>query len=183
MHIIDITVELSDHVVTYKSDPKVKLERHATIAKDGYALTRLSMGSHSGTHLDAQCHVVEGGQNAAQMPLNMLVGKCYVVDAEDFKVPIGAKRVLVKGNIDRECTLNAPQAQALMDAGVRVMGTDGLSIGDDEVHRMLLEEGCAVLELLELSRAKAGPYFLCALPLKIACDGAPVRACLIDQYK
>lgn len=182
MHIIDITAELNDRTKTYNTDPKVHLEQHASIATDGYALTRLELGSHSGTHVDAQSHVIEGGETAKDISLNVLLGKCYVVDVEDFKVPRNAKRVLMKGNTMRDSTLNLAQAEQLIKAGVRLMGTDGMSIGSDEVHYRLLEEGCVVLEMLDLSKAQPGPYFLCALPLRIAADGAPARVCLIDQY-
>lgn len=181
MQIIDITAELNDRVKMYKNDPRVHLEEVASIESDGYALTKMTMGSHSGTHVDAQSHYVDGGQTVAEIPLGMFIGKCYVVDASDFKVPQNAKRVLVKGNTEKEATLNARQAQALVDAGVRLIGTDGLSIGSDEVHKILLEERCVVLELLDLSKAAPGQYTLCALPLKVAVDGAPIRACLIES--
>lgn len=181
MQIIDITAELNDRVKCYKNDPRVHLEEAATIESDGYALTKLTLGSHSGTHVDAQCHYEEDGQTAAEIPLSLCIGRCFVVDAADFKVPANAKRVLVKGNTENEFTLNSRQARALMDAGVRLIGTDGLSIGSDEVHQILLKEKCVVLELLDLSKAAPGPYTLCAMPLKIACDGAPVRACLLDS--
>lgn len=164
----------------YQNDPRVHLEQVAFVEQDGYAVTKLSMGSHSGTHVDAQSHYHPGGQTAAEIPLSVLVGRCYVVDIEDFRVPHNAKRVLIKGNSDKEDTLNMRQAEALLNAGVRVIGTDGISIGSDDVHRLLLEQQCAVLEMLDLSRAAPGPYTLCALPLKVACDGAPVRACLIE---
>lgn len=180
MQIIDITAELNERTRTYKNDPRVLLEEAATIDSDGYALTKVTMGSHSGTHVDAQSHYEEGGQTVAEIPLATFIGRCYVVDADDFKVPKNARRVLVKGNTQREATLNTRQAQALVDAGVRLIGTDGLSIGSDEVHQILLKERCAVLELLDLSKASPGVYTLCALPLKIAADGAPVRACLLE---
>ena len=180
MQIIDITHELTEGIKTYQSDPRVTMENVASIDSDGYSVTRLSMGSHSGTHVDAQSHYCENGQTAAEIPLNVLVGRCYVVDVEDFRVPANAKRVLVKGVGDGDSTLNMRQAEALLNSGVRVIGTDGMSIGNDDVHRRLLEQQCVVLEMLDLSRAAVGMYTLCALPLKIATDGAPMRACLIE---
>lgn len=183
MHIIDITVELSENVKTYQGDPRVTIEQHATIDQDGYCVVKLGMGSHSGTHLDAPSHYVKDGEPVTQVTLNTLVGKCYVLSPDDMMVPKGARRLLFKGYTDADSTLNERQARALIDAGIKLVGTDSLSIGADEVHRLLLSEGVAVLELLDLSRTQPGPYFLCALPLKVACDGAPVRACLIDQYR
>lgn len=180
MRIIDITAELNEQTKTYEGDPKVRLEQAATIDSDGYALTKLSMGSHSGTHLDAPSHYIEGGQTAADIPLSVLIGECRVVESADQQFSSNAERVLIKGSADREAALDTRQAQALIDAGVRLIGTDGMSVGDDEVHRILLSAQCAVLEHLDLSKAAPGTYILCALPLKIAADGTPVRACLIE---
>jgi arylformamidase len=59
------------------------------------------------------------------------------------------------------------------------VGTDSLSIGDDAVHRVLLENDCVIIESLKLEGVPEGKYILYALPLKIDADGSPVRACLI----
>lgn len=183
MQIIDITMELSERTPVYQTDPRPSLSPHATVQKDGYAVTRLQMGSHSGTHLDAPSHMLEDGRSVVDIPLELLIGKCFVADVADFRVPQTAKRVLFKGNTGREDTLNVRQAKALLAAGVRLLGTDGMSIGDDEVHRMLLEAQCVILESLELSKAEPGVYTLCALPLKVDCDGAPLRACLMSARR
>ncbi|MBD5559095.1 MAG: cyclase family protein [Clostridia bacterium] len=177
--IIDITMELSERTPVYASDPHVQLRNHTTLEEDGYAVSSMAMGSHSGTHVDAPCHMVPGGGSVVDIPLDTLVGKCLVVDVREMRIPRTTKRVLIKGNTGRDCTLNVRQAEALLKMGVELIGTDGLSIGDDEVHKILLEAQCAVLECLDLGRANPGGYFLCAMPLKVDLDGAPVRACLL----
>ena len=48
MQIIDITTELSARTPVFQSDPHVHIKGHATIAADGYAVSSLAMGSHSG---------------------------------------------------------------------------------------------------------------------------------------
>lgn len=181
MRIIDITTELTDRTITYKRYPRVRLEPHATIESDGYNCTRISMGSHSGTHMDAPCHVYVDGKAATDISLNLMIGQCYVVDVDNFKIPPNAKRILIKGSMGQESTINLRQAQALLEAGIRLLGTDALSIGNDEVHQLVLGEDCVVLEALDLTNVQPGKYTLCALPLKIACDAAPVRACLLQQ--
>ena len=62
----------------------------------------------------------------------------------------------------------------------------GESFGSDSapsaVHRTLLGAGVVLLENLDLSAARCGEYFLCALPLKMkGSDGSPVRAVLIEE--
>ncbi len=178
--IIDITHELNDQVKIYEGDPPVLLEPFYTVENNGFAITRISMGSHSGTHIDAPSHVMEDGKNVMEIPLSSLVGQCVVVEADHLKIPAGIKMVLIKGTENKESRIGEKQARKMVDFGVRLVGTDSLSIGIDEVHDALLSEGCVILESLDLSKAQPGLYMLCALPLKIAADGAPIRACLIQ---
>jgi arylformamidase len=80
--------------------------------------------------------------------------------------------------------LRSDAARRLVDAGIRLVGIDYLSIGPmgpegEEVHRILLEAGVVVLEGLVLESLPPGDYDLIALPLAVrGSDGAPVRAVL-----
>ena len=59
------------------------------------------------------------------------------------------------------------------------MGVDYLSIGDEEVHELLLGLGIVVVEGLDLRGVTAGPYRLICAPLKVVgADGAPSRVLL-----
>lgn len=180
--IIDITRELSGETKVYEGDPHVRLEQFFTVDNYGYAVSKLSMGSHSGTHIDAPAHVVIGGKTTKEVPLSTLVGEAVLAERKNFKIPVGTKRVILKSADGAEARLTERSAQRLVDAGVCLVGTDALSIGNDEVHRILLSEGIVVLESLDLSKAEPGNYFLCALPLKIDTDGSPIRACLISGW-
>lgn len=178
--IIDITRELNDQTKIYEGDPHVRIEQFYTVETNGFAITKLSMGSHSGTHIDAPSHVISGGRHVSQIPLSEMVGQCVVVDKNGMKIPADMRRVIIKGEDEETGRITESQARKLVDAGVRLVGTDSLSIGSDEVHDILLSEGCLILESLELSKAEPGIYMLCALPLKIAADGSPIRACLVQ---
>jgi len=82
MHIIDISVSVRPGMVTYPGDPEVVLERVRSIeGGEGYNLSRISLGLHTGTHVDAPLHFVEGGADAEAVPLEVLVGPATVVDA------------------------------------------------------------------------------------------------------
>ncbi|MEA4853981.1 MAG: cyclase family protein [Christensenella sp.] len=178
--IIDITLRLDDTIKIYEGDPHVRLEKFFTVENYGYAVSKLSMGSHSGTHIDAPAHVIDGGRTVREIPLSDLVGDCLVVEIGSGKIPKGTKRVLLKGAAEEETQLSPKTAKQLVDAGIRLIGTDALSIGNDEVHKIFLSEGICILESLNLKKAAAGKYFLCALPLKIDTDGSPLRACLVE---
>lgn len=181
MRVIDITMELNDRVAVYKSDPHVHIDPYTSVEENGYAVTEIVMGSHSGTHLDAPSHILARGRTVVDIPLDLLIGNCHVTDMDDFQYPKDTRRLLCKGSKDPSETLTYEQSEQLVRSGVRVFGTDGMSIGGDDVHRLLLENSCVILENLALGHVEPGSYVLCALPLKIAADGAPVRACLLPK--
>jgi arylformamidase len=73
-------------------------------------------------------------------------------------------------------------AHRLVELGVRLVGIDYLSIGDEQAHEVLLRAGVVPLEGLDLRAVEPGPYTLICLPMKIAgSDGAPARAVLMRE--
>ena len=82
--------------------------------------------------------------------------------------------------------LSPEAAEKLVDLGVKLVGTDYLSIekfhsGHHRTHLALLSKNVVIVEGLNLVKVEAGDYELICLPLKIAegaGDGAPARAVL-----
>lgn len=187
MRIIDITRELLS-AECYPGDPEPKLNRLLKLSQgDGCNLSCVGMCLHNGTHVDAPYHFIEGGATAESLPLNKLCGGVKVVASAETLTRAAAQelmmdkpsRLLIKGAI------RLTKEAAEVFAELELIGTEGLTVGgeDDtaEVHRILLSQGVAILENLELSEAEPGYYTLFALPLKIAgADGAPVRAVLVE---
>ncbi len=181
MKIFDITHELNEQTRVYEGDPRVRVETFYTIETNGFSLSKLSMGSHSGTHMDAPAHFVDGAKTVRDISLTRMIGECILVDSDQMKIPSGTKRLLMRGCAAGEAVLNEKTARTLVEAGVRLFGTDALSIGSDKVHQILAQEGCVILESLNLEGVPAGKYDLIAMPLKINADGSPVRACLVQK--
>ena len=192
MQIIDVSVPVRPGMITYPGDPEVHLERVSSIADgDVVNLSRLDLGVHSGTHVDAPLHFLAGGAAVETLPLDVLVGPCVVVEGLDAAaVPAGAERVLFKTPNSRLwereefsedfVALDAEAARALVAAGVRLVGIDYLSIGDEEAHRILLGAGVVVVEGLDLREVEPGEYRLVCAPLKlVGAEGAPARVLLL----
>ena len=179
MKIIDITRKLDENVMIYEGDPKFIAVKIRDIEADGYEISKLSMGSHTGTHLDAPCHFIMDGRTAYDLPLSYCVGDCIVVD-ELSEIKDGIKKVLWTSRKGGG-RLTMAEAEMLIEKGIHMIGTEKLSIGGDEVHRKLLGNGCIILEALNLKKAESKKYFLSAAPLKMDTDGSPVRAYLIDD--
>jgi arylformamidase len=197
MEIFDISVPIRTGMVTYPGDPQVRLERVASIS-DGSSssVSKLDFGVHSGTHVDAPVHFIEGAAGVEKLPLDVLLGPCVVVAAEGLSLddvtgaPEDAERVLFKtpnsalwaqNEFPEEfARLDGKAAQLLVDRSVKLVGVDWLSVGDEEAHHILLEAGVVPVEGLDLRGVEPGDYFLVAAPLKIeGSDGAPARVLLI----
>lgn len=205
MKIHDITVPLSPETPVYPGDPAVRIEPFNRISQGDHTnLSILTLGSHSGTHIDPPYHFDDSGRRVDELDLALLVGKALVVELtgtkeigrrelEGFRIA-GADRLLLKTDNSRlwqepgfredYAALTLDGAQYLLDAGVKLVGIDYLSIegfhGDGEVHRTLLDNGILILEGVDLSEIKPGQYQLICLPLKVkGGDGAPVRALLV----
>jgi arylformamidase len=202
MEILDISVPIRERMVIYEGDPEVRLERVASIARGATAnLSRLDFGLHSGTHIDAPVHFIDGAPGAEAVPLESLIGPAFVADATSAADELDeaslrrlelpqSERLLLKTRNSRLwerdqftpdfVSLTGDGAGYLLSRGVRLVGIDYLSIGDAEAHRMLLGAGVVALEGLDLRRVEPGPYRLVCLPLKIVgADGAPARAVLV----
>jgi arylformamidase len=209
MPIHDISLPISESLVVWPGDPPIHITQPSHLDRgDEATVSRLDMGAHTGTHVDAPAHFVRGGAGVDSFALDLLVGPALVVHALEFdalsahaleglSIPPGIERVLF-------CTRNSERwargetefwtdyvgitedgARWLIARGVRLVGIDFLSIAPfDELvppHQTLLGAGLIVVEGLDLSGIAPGIYQLVCLPLKIVGgDGAPARAILID---
>jgi arylformamidase len=199
VEIIDISVPLRTGMVTYPGDPKIRLELVQAIAGGASAnISKLDLGVHTGTHVDAPNHFIEGAAGADELPLDVLNGPCEVVavaaldESAAGAVPEGTERVLFKtpnSELWAQDTfpksferLDGAAAKALIERGVRLVGVDYLSVGDEDAHHALLGAGIVPLEGLDLRAVEAGSYELRCLPLRlVGSDGAPARAVLIKR--
>ena len=208
MRIYDISLTISPDLPIWPGDPAVTLERVSKIEiGDSSNLTRLSMGLHTGTHVDAPYHFVVDGETVEHINLKTLTGRVYVlhlpeVDVitakvlENSEIPPRTRRLIFKtrnsnrwSGIESEfdtkfVAISADGAQYLVDRGVKLVGVDYLSVAPytdpAPTHEILLKAGVVVVEGLDLSGVSQGRYTLYCLPIKIACaEGAPARAILI----
>lgn len=202
MTLIDISVPIRPAMPIYDNNPGVALERMQSIPRGDTAnVSRLELGVHTGTHVDAPLHFFEGGASSELLPLDPLVGRAFVADATDVtgpvdasaldrcSIPADAERVLLKTRNSRLwerdtftrdfSRLDGSGARLLVERGVRLIGIDYLSVGDQDAHRVLLDAGLVAVEGLDLRRVEPGWYELICLPLRLVDgDGAPARAVL-----
>jgi arylformamidase len=211
-HIYDISVPISESLVVWPDDIPVEITQPSHLSRGDVAtVSRLRLGAHAGTHVDAPAHFIPGGSNVDSLDLDVLVGPAFVVEAvnadalsasvlEALSLPQGIERVLFQTrNSERwergEKTfskefvgLTEDGARWLVSRGIKLVGTDYLSVAAFgelvSTHRVLLEAGVILVESLNLSGIAAGMYQLVCLPLKLeGVEGAPARVILIDQVE
>jgi arylformamidase len=165
----------------------------------------LSLGAHTGTHMDGPRHFFTGAPGLDTMPLDAVLGRARVIEIRDrrsitveelrphrirrgerilFKTYGSAARWRKRSFDGGFVYISEPAAQYLVKRGVRTVGIDYLSVGgykkdSAEAHRALLGGGVWIIEGLDLTRIAPGRYDMAALPLRIlASDGAPARVVL-----
>ena len=206
MRIYDITAPLSPSLPVYPGDPEVTITPIAQLQwGDATNVSRLTLSSHTGTHLDAPHHFFEEGLTIDSLDLRLLMGPARVcafphatmhLTAEDLR-PLelaSIQRLLLQtpnaalwekqGFQANYIALTESAAHLLVEMGVRLVGIDYLSVDaferqDFPVHRILLGAGVLILEGLDLRTVPPDDYELLALPLLLAHgDGAPARVIL-----
>lgn len=196
MKTYDVSVPLSDATPTYPGDPGIRIEDWSTFANGDHAnVSYMHFGVHSGTHVDAPAHFIDGGSKVNSLPLDSLIGEADVVEvATDIRVInasfvtancVGSsQRILFKTR--NSAFWNNPQdgfrqdytyldpaaARVLVESGVKLVGIDYLSVEEFqskkfETHLELLGNGVVILEGLDLRAVPAGQYELICLPLKL----------------
>ena len=76
----DLTQIISKDIPIYSGDPQPDFESSSTIERDNYNVTRILLGSHSGTHVDAQSHFLVNGNSIDREPLTKFIGESIVVN-------------------------------------------------------------------------------------------------------
>jgi arylformamidase len=201
----DVSVPLAAGIPTYPGNPEFELQPVKRIARgDSSNVSRLVMGTHSGTHVDAPLHFFDGTSGTDALALDLLIGRTRVVElprqggitAEDLTAAdLGEDpRVLLRtpnsslwqrqGFHPDYTHLTEGSARYLVEQGVRLVGVDYLSVEQFKkpgapAHRALLSQGVIIIEGLNLTDVEPGTYEMYCLPLRVVGgDGAPARVVL-----
>jgi arylformamidase len=204
---IDVSVAIRSGMVHWPDNPPIVLERVKDIGRgDSSNVSKLSLGVHTGTHVDAPIHFDSSKLGVESIPFDALCGPARVIEianprevtvAELEAANVGAgERILLKTKnspaawespqfVEDAVHLNVDAARWLATRGVKTIGIDYLSVGGRAakngaaVHHALLDAGIWIIEGLDLTNAPPGPCELICLPLKLTgSDGAPARAIL-----
>lgn len=206
----DISLPITPEMVSWRDayPPETTWHSH-TGAADPTSNSTWRLHAHTGTHRDAPSHHLPGGRSIDALALDDGLGPCRVVDlttvpgqvgadAVEAINPLAGERLLLRtrnsphdllrsgGFTSAYVGLTADGAARLVEAGVRLVGIDSLSVECPDAagapaHHLLLGAGVAVLEGLVLTDIAPGTYQLLFLPLALSgAEAAPGRAVLLD---
>ena len=154
VRVVDLSREITAETVVYPGDPVPHINQHATIAKDGFNLVSIQMGSQSGTHVDAPYHFDDNTEKIDEIPLDRFVGRGVVLRCDGVRareritldsVRTGAESaragdiVLVHTGWARHYGtpayfvnpfLDSGLVSFLLERGVRTIGLDALNIDE-----------------------------------------------------
>lgn len=207
MKIFDVSIALNNKTVVYPGNVPLTIDVHHEMPEHATHLSKIVMGSHTGTHVDAPSHAVQGALSLDSIPLETFVGPCRVLDCTgsvgSVKIPDLKKfdvkrgeRILVKTQNsilgfdtfrDDYIYLDGDSADYLSELGIALFGIDYFSVKqrgskDQRPHTSLLAKNIPIIEGLDLSHVPAGSYILVCLPLKfIGIEGGPARVILADN--
>jgi arylformamidase len=193
-------------MVHWPDNPPVRIERMLDMERGDVAnVSEISLGAHTGTHMDAPIHFVRGGEGMDRMPFEATLGRTRVIEIRDpesikpeelilhqiyrgervlFKTANSARSWWTEDFDEDFVYISQDAARYLAECRVRTVGVDYLSVGGfhkdgPETHEALLGAGVWVIEGLNLSSVEPGEYALICLPIKVeGGDGAPARAIL-----
>lgn len=167
---IDLSIQLEHDMAVYEGDPKVKISKVCSRAKDGWEVRELTLGSHTGTHVDAPIHMHENGATLDEVPLSRFCGRAVVVACTDCTFPT--------------------RVGLLFDEAVppyvvpKIMAAHAPFVGGDleeETERALLAQGIITYtDLVNVGKLRGKQFTFYGFPLRIKNgDGSPVRAVAI----
>ena len=209
MRIHDISLAIEPGLPTWPTSVGFRIRSAMRLASgDPANVSVVEMDVHTGTHVEAPLHFIDGGATLDTVPLERFVGEARVVKVEGEAVTAAAldalgidanpPRLLIRtANSERWANgwgpfdpvyvaLTEDASRWIVDRGFELVGLDHLSIqqygNDGETHRILMREGVSILEGLNLAGVEPGVYTLVCAPIRLGgTEAAPARALLIDR--
>ncbi|MDY0016429.1 MAG: cyclase family protein [Candidatus Delongbacteria bacterium] len=203
--IIDLTHTINEKMTVYPGTPSPIIKDYSTIGKEGFAELLLTMVTHTGTHIDAPCHIMKEAKTLSDFPLDKFAGRAIVIDCErknEISLELLKSRendinkvefVLFRSGWSRKWkeddyfgkfpVLTTEAAKWLSGFDLKAVGFDYVSVDAMDAselpnHRILLSKEILIIEnLTDLDKLPETKFDFYAIPLKIGnADGSPVRA-------
>jgi len=209
MKIIDLTHDITHQMAVFPADPAVGVLRHHNY-QNGYMVSQVIFGTHTGTHVDAPVHKIRGGTAVDEVPIDRFVQKAYVMDITSLKPLEEITRKRLEPHAGKMASVSAVIIKTgwgvhfgkndfftsfpgisesgvnwFLENGIKLIGLESPSVNavkHAEIHTLLLENDIYIVEsLANVDRITKEYVELCAVPLRLkGLDGSPVRAFAVE---
>jgi kynurenine formamidase len=85
MKLIDLTRILNGKITVYPDTAAPAFEVTNTVEKDGFTELKMTIASHTGTHIDAPGHIIKDAKTLDQFPVDKFIGSAIVIPCQDKK--------------------------------------------------------------------------------------------------
>ncbi len=197
MQIIDLTLEIDEHIQVFPDSPKVNILQWSNFDNHKFASEVLFFSTYVGTHVDAPYHFQKHGMTVEKIPLNRLtitenIKVLKIEKEDDEKIEVNDLRnhtimkndtILINTNwvlnraldkyFNKNPGLSETAAKYLAEAEINLVGIDGPSIDpatdhDYNSHRIFSANGIPIIEnLINLDKLLNKKFTFVALPLKL----------------
>lgn len=162
LRFFDLTAPITPNTLLFPGDPTFEAAPCCSIKEHGYHLSRISMGNHTGTHIDFPAHVIEGGKTSSDYDINDLIGNGLIIQlpheahAIDEKLVADKKEEILEISrtqnafvffktrnsslpktgepVNNHVYIEPDAAKALLEMNVKVVGIDYISVDRLDAH-------------------------------------------------
>ncbi len=196
MRVVDLTHTLCSDMPVFPGTERPVFDKANTMEKDGFQETKITMYSHTGTHIDAPGHMLSSGLYLDNLDIEHFVGSAVILDFSNVNTDLidvdsfkpyymkikDAEFIIIKtgwskywGNkkyYENFPALSEAAAKRLSEYNPKGIGIDAISIDNMKsttfaVHKILMARNILIIENLTNLDAVGGEYFtLCVLPMK-----------------
>lgn len=197
MNIIDLTHIIYSDIPVFPGTEKPIIQKTNTFEKDGFQETKITIYSHTGTHIDAPAHMLENGLYLDTLAIDHFIGKATILDFSNKKIQLmndntlklyeekikKVEFVIIKTGwskywgsekyFENFPVLSEKAAKWLSKFNLKGIGIDAISIDDINsttftVHKILMSKNILIIENLANLDSISNEYFILSImPLKI----------------
>ena len=196
MKVTDLTHMIHTEMPVYPGTERPVLQKANTLEKDGFQEAKITMYSHTGTHIDAPAHMLREGLYLDDFKIDQFIGKALILDFSKIDVPLveldnlrpyeekirKVDFIILRTGwsnywgedkyYENFPTLSEESAQWLSEFNLKGIGIDAISIDDMNtdtfaIHKLFLAKNILIIENLTNLESIDHEYFILSImPLK-----------------
>ncbi len=196
MKITDLTHIIDSDMPVFPGTEQPIFEKANTLEMDGFREAKITMYSHTGTHIDAPAHMLSNGPYLDDFNIEHFIGNATILDFSNGKIKLidvdslkpyeekirNVEFIILKTGWSKYWgdknyyegfpSLSEESAKWLSEFNLKGIGIDAISIDDIKsttfaVHKILMPKNIIIIENLTNLDSISNEYFILSImPLK-----------------